>query len=68
MLLYEEEMRLQKIVRTEQQARERRVQQLKELETTVRDSLVNQEKLREDEFSTFEKEIEQRKKLDDIAM
>jgi len=68
MLLYEEEIRLQKKLRLEAEARERRLNQLKVLEEAVKKSLHEQERLREEEFRDFNRELEIRNKIDNYII
>lgn len=68
MAIYEEEMRLQQKLRIETESRDRRLNQMKALQHTVKGSIMNHEKLREEEFKEFEKELDMRTKIDNYGL
>lgn len=54
MLLYEEEMRVNKKLQNEQDARDRRLDMIKTMESTIRSNVDQQEKMRIQEMNTME--------------
>jgi len=64
-LLQEENQRLMSKIDEERRFRNKRIDQLKVLETTISSSLRNQEKLREEELIFLQKEVDSRKMLEE---
>jgi len=67
-LLQEENARFQQKIEEDRLFRNKRIEQLKLLENTITNSLKNQEKLREEELSFLQKELDSRKEVEDYLL
>ena len=65
---YEEELRLQQKINIERDSRERRISQLKILEESIKNSLTQQENVRNTGLKELEKDIQLRAKIDNYTI